>query len=101
MCVMVNARTWNYTNSLTPDLGVCGFFLKVKFATSLLASHAGGFNEDYMDKFFDTIYRWQVDFFSQLNLLPPYLLRSQGDNNKNNIFGRRFTYEKNTYMLTL
>ena len=29
------------TNSLTPYLGVCGFFLQVKFATSLLASLAG------------------------------------------------------------
>ena len=30
------------TNSLTPYTGVCGFFLSVKFATSLLASLAGG-----------------------------------------------------------
>ena len=30
------------TNSLTPYIGVCGFFLSDKFATSLLASLAGG-----------------------------------------------------------
>ena len=30
------------TNSLTPYTGVCGFFPHVKFATSLLASLAGG-----------------------------------------------------------
>ena len=30
------------TNSLTPYTGVCGFFISVKFATSLLASLAGG-----------------------------------------------------------
>ena len=30
------------TISLTPYTGVCGFFLSVKFATSLLASLAGG-----------------------------------------------------------
>ena len=30
------------TNSLTPYPGVCGFFISVKFATSLLASLAGG-----------------------------------------------------------
>ena len=30
------------TNSLTPYTGVCGFFLSVKFATSLLALLAGG-----------------------------------------------------------
>ena len=29
------------TNSLTPFKGVCGFFLQVKFAISLLASLAG------------------------------------------------------------
>ena len=29
------------TNSLTPYTGGCGFFLQVKFATSLLASLAG------------------------------------------------------------
>ena len=34
-----------------------------------------------IDNFFDTIYRY-ADFFCQLNLLPPYSLRSQGDNNK-------------------
>ena len=31
------------TNFLTPYMGVCGFFLSVKFATSLLASLAGGY----------------------------------------------------------
>ena len=31
------------------------------------------------DKFFDTIYGGYVDFFLQLNLLPPYSLRSKGD----------------------
>ena len=30
------------TNSLAPYTGACGFFLSVKFATSLLASPAGG-----------------------------------------------------------
>ena len=30
------------TNSLTPYIGVCGFFLQVQFATFLLASLAGG-----------------------------------------------------------
>ena len=30
------------TNSLTPYICVCGFFLQVQFATSLLASLAGG-----------------------------------------------------------
>ena len=30
------------TNYLTPYTGVCGFLLSVKFATSLLASLAGG-----------------------------------------------------------
>ena len=34
--------TYRQTNSLTPCYGVCGFFLSVKFATSLLASLAGG-----------------------------------------------------------
>ena len=36
-------RTDRQTNSLTPYTGVCGFFLSIKFATSLLASLAGGF----------------------------------------------------------
>ena len=35
-------QTDRQTNSLTPYTGVCGFFLLVKFATSLLASLAGG-----------------------------------------------------------
>ena len=34
------------TNSLTPYTGVCGFFLQVKFATSLLTSLAGGLIKD-------------------------------------------------------
>ena len=34
-------QTDRQTNSLTPYTGVCGFFLQVKFATSLLASLAG------------------------------------------------------------
>ena len=35
-------QTDRQTNSLTPDTGVCGFFISVKFDTSLLASLAGG-----------------------------------------------------------
>ena len=35
-------QTDGQTNSLTPYTGVCGFFLQVKFATSLLALLAGG-----------------------------------------------------------
>ena len=40
-----------------------------------------GVKVDYRqtDKFFDTMYRGYADFFSQLNLPPPYLLRLQGD----------------------
>ena len=38
----LNLTTDNQTNSLTPYIGVCGFFLSVKFATSLLASLTGG-----------------------------------------------------------
>ena len=34
------------TNTLTPYAGVCGFFLPVKFATSLLASLAGGLTKN-------------------------------------------------------
>ena len=33
--------SYRQTNSLTPYTGGCGFFLQVKFATSLLASLAG------------------------------------------------------------
>ena len=36
-----NFATDRQTNSLTPYTGGCGFFLQVKFATSLLASLAG------------------------------------------------------------
>ena len=36
------------TNSLKPFMGVCGFYLSVKFSTSLLALLTGGFNEDYI-----------------------------------------------------
>ena len=35
-------QTDRQTNSKAPYTGVCGFFLSVKFATSLLASLAGG-----------------------------------------------------------
>ena len=35
-------QTDKQTNSLTPYTRVCGFFLSVKFVTSLLASLAGG-----------------------------------------------------------
>ena len=35
-------HTERQTNSLTPLMGVCEFFLPVKFATSLLALLAGG-----------------------------------------------------------
>ena len=37
-----NLVTDRQTNSLTPCTGICGFFISVKFATSLLASLAGG-----------------------------------------------------------
>ena len=37
-------------------------------------------NHRQTDKFFNTIYGGNDDFFFQLNLLPPYLLRLQGDN---------------------
>ena len=37
-----NRQTDRQKNSLTPYTGVCGFFLQIKFATSLLASLAGG-----------------------------------------------------------
>ena len=40
-------QTDSQTNSWTPYTGVCGFFLQVKFATSLLASLAGGLLENY------------------------------------------------------
>ena len=33
---------YRQTNSLVPNAGVCGFFLSVKFSTSLLTSLAGG-----------------------------------------------------------
>ena len=36
-----NRRTDRQTNSLTEYIGVCGFFLSVKFATSLLALLTG------------------------------------------------------------
>ena len=36
-------QTDRQINSLTPYTGVCGFFLSIKYATSLLASLAGGF----------------------------------------------------------
>ena len=39
---VVKTKTDRQTNSLTPYTGVCGFFLQVKFATSLLTSLAGG-----------------------------------------------------------
>ena len=39
-------QTDRQTNSLTPYTGGCGFFLQVKFATSLLASLAGDNDED-------------------------------------------------------
>ena len=37
----IRPQTDRQTNSLTPNKGVCGFFLSVKFATSLLATLAG------------------------------------------------------------
>ena len=37
-----NRRADRETNSFTPYTEVCGFFLSVKFATSLLASLTGG-----------------------------------------------------------
>ena len=37
-----NRQTDKQTNSLTPYTGVCGFFLSVKFSTSLLALLPGG-----------------------------------------------------------
>ena len=37
-----NIVTDRQTNSMTPYTGVCGFFLSVKLAASLLASLAGG-----------------------------------------------------------
>ena len=40
-------RTDRQTNSLTPHRGVCRFFLSVKFATSLLASLAGGLKNNF------------------------------------------------------
>ena len=38
---VTDRQTDRQTNSLTPYTGGCGFFLQVKFATSLLASLAG------------------------------------------------------------
>ena len=45
------------TNSLTPYTGVCRFFLSVKFATSLLASLAGGLTSPTLSKviYFDQL----------------------------------------------
>ena len=39
-------QTDRQTNSLTTYMGVCGFFLSVKYATSLLALLARGLNEE-------------------------------------------------------
>ena len=39
-------QTDRQTNSLTPHTGVCGFFLSVKFATSLLTTLAGELNKN-------------------------------------------------------
>ena len=47
------------TNSLTPYTGVCGFFLQVKFATSLLTLFAG-------DKTLTSI-KFQLNFLYSLN----------------------------------
>ena len=40
--VICNRQTDGQTHSLKPYTGVCGFFLQVKFAASLLALLAGG-----------------------------------------------------------
>ena len=44
-------QTDRQTNSLTPYTGGCGFFLQVKFSTSLLASLAGGLKLYYVKTF--------------------------------------------------
>ena len=40
--LVAERQTDRQTNSLTPFMGVCGFFISVKFATFLLALLAGG-----------------------------------------------------------
>ena len=55
-------HTDGQANSLTPYTGICGFFLSVKFATSLLAllpgdyqwafTHAGGYGNNLCHHYF-------------------------------------------------
>ena len=52
-------------------MGVCGFFLSVKFATSPLASLAGGKNSKTLTEYSYTHYFLHEESFT---IIPPYLL---------------------------
>ena len=69
---VTDGRKNRQTNYLIPYTGVCGFFVSVKFATSLLASLAGGYIRKWHSKAdLSTVAHWYAVSFILVSMADP------------------------------